>query len=195
MTRKRALAFGLFGLLIAAAVAQAAWYYQNGRWYYTPDIGSTVTWSGVTGSTANAVWSLTTTRYGFACVNPAYNEASETVMVRTVYLGSSAQVDNSGKKKRRQLTLTTDINTDHLATPADSIYCINPNWHPDPDSVLVYEFTASVKIYGCQGTNGDCSTLQSQTNYACTLPGTWSPLNLPPGGFDYDCTEEVVPLS
>src|SRR3989304_1102961 len=135
MTLKRILTVALVGLVLAVGVAQGGWFYQSGRWYYTPDIGSDVTFTNVTGSKANVVWNLETTRYAFACKNPAGNDASETVMVREVQLGSSAQVA-AAKKKKRDLTLSTHISTDSLAGPEDSIYCINPNWIPQANTVI-----------------------------------------------------------
>lgn len=194
MTSKRKLALTLGGLALVAATAavvEAGWFCAGGKWYYTPDIGSSITISALPNTTAQpatAVFSVHATRWGLACLNPANNMASETVVIRDVTVSSVANFTTPvGKKEKGKVTVTTDVNTDNLARNA---YCVNPNWNAQADSVLVYDFVGEINVYSCDKDNPtSCTTLQATNLYSCTLRGSYGPLNLPPANTPYDCVQ------
>ena len=181
---------GLALVAMAAAVVEAGWFCTNGRWYYTPNIGSSITISALPNTTAQpatAVFSAEATRWGVACLNPANNQASETVVIRDVTVQSVANFTTPvGKKNKGKVTVTTDVNTDALAK---NEYCVNPNWNAQPATVIVYDFVGTINIYSCDKDGTNCTGLQATNVYNCTLPGSYSPLNLPPANTPYDCTQ------
>ena len=141
-------------LLAVGAVAQAGWFYQSGRWFYTPDIGTeTSPYKGVPSSTENppkVVWTLTTSRYGCACRNAGGNFASEVVSVEPVdpgphfdELAGSDFID----KRKGIAKATGHIETEALCRTATTEPgqepCQNPNWYVDPEYDLVYAFKAT----------------------------------------------------
>jgi hypothetical protein len=205
MTLKRAGIVAVAGLGIAVGVAQAGWFFQSGRWYYTPDIGSEFTITRLPNNKdAQAIWTLETGTYGFACINPAGNEASETVMVRKVMFSGVDNIPRDEiKKQKGKAFVDTHIDTSSLGLDED---CVNPNWHaqncgpedvaaerctevdPKGDTVLVYEFTGTFAAKTCSSETS-CVTLAQET-YHCALPPGTSPLNLPdtPEEKEYTCT-------
>ena len=194
MTLKKALAVGCVGgVLAVAAVAQAGWFYQSGRWFYTPDIGTETTYKGVPSSTENppkVVWTLTTSRYGCACRNAGGNFASEVVSVEPVTLTDFDELAGSDfiDKKRGIAKATGHIETEGLCTP-ELVTCQNPNWYLDPEYDLVYAFKATAEAYAYDKKLGDYKPVpDSKQTYDCELSDyTASPLNLPAAGTPYNC--------
>jgi len=190
MTRKRALAFGLFGLLIAAAVAQAGWFYQNGRWYYTPDVGTESEYQGIPNPETQpsyVAWTMQTESWAVACRNRGANLASDVVSVeRAVVLTGVTAIDDSmiTDKTKGVAKVPGHIDTDNLAS---YVTCQNRNWYADPDTVLVYTFfgTSEAFLYNKKTKKYES---QSRQDFYCTLSDfSYGPLNLPGAGTPYTC--------
>jgi hypothetical protein len=193
MTLKRALAMGAVGVLLVVGAAQAGWFYQSGKWYYTPDVGTEVTYKGVPNPETQSSyiqWTLTTGSYGCACRNNGGNFASEVVSVEPVVLTAVDPIDSYQFDKTKGLaTALGHIETETLCTP-ERVTCQNANWYLDPDYDLIYTFTATSEAFVWDKKLGDYQPVAgSQVSYNCHLrdQASYSPLNLPPAGWPYDC--------
>jgi hypothetical protein len=193
MTLKRTIALAVAGLSLAVGVAYAGWFYQNGRWYYTPDIGTESIYKGVPNPETQpsyVQWTLTTVRYGCACRNNGGNFASEVVSVEPVTLTALDMINGSDflDKKRGIAMAAGHIDTEGLCSP-ERVTCQNPNWYVDPEYDLVYAFTGTTEAFLYNK-----KTLQyeavagSRQEVTCELSDyTASPLNLPAPGTPYNC--------
>jgi hypothetical protein len=187
------VAVAAVGLSLAAGVAYGGWYWQSGKWYFTPDIGTESTYKGVPNPETQpsyVQWTLTTVRYGCACRNRGGNFASEVVSVEPVTLTAVDAINGSDflDKKKGIALAAGHIDTDSLCTP-DRVTCQNPNWYLDPAYNLVYEFTGTTEafLYNKKTTQYE-PVAGSRQEVTCELSDTTaSPLNLPAPGTPYNC--------
>jgi len=198
MTLKRTLTVALVGVGLAVGVAQAGWFFQSGRWYYTPDIGTEVTLQGIPNPAtrpSKVVWTLTTESYDCVCYNNGGNFASEVVSVEGSETLSAVTPINESQltnKKKGIATVPGRISTDALCQPFDDdtqtgVVCQNSNWTVDPTKALIQSFDATSKAYllNKDGVTWDLQNTEEYSN--CTLPAGYSPLNPPPSGTNYVC--------
>jgi hypothetical protein len=198
MTLKRAVLVALIGVVLVVGVAQAGWFFQSGRWYYTPDIGSDITLKGIPNPEAQPsrlAWSFTSATYACACHNKGGNFASEVVSVEypvTVLAVEDIEPTDLIDKKKGIALVSGKIDTALLCKPetlaAAGVTCQNHNWSVDPESALVYVFSAKVEAFLKSKKTGEYESQGSQTYNNCTLSNlAYSPLNPPPGGTPYNC--------
>jgi len=197
MTSRRAVLAALIGVVLAVGVAQAGWFFQSGRWYYTPDVGAEVTLQGIPNPASHpskVVWTLTTERYDCACYNNGGNFASEVVSVEQfVTLSAVTPIDESQitSKKKGIATVPGTISTDELCKPFSDlnptgVVCQNPNWTVDPTKALIQSFDATSEAY-LQDKDGNWVLQNTQAYDNCKLPLGFSSLNLPPPNTNYVC--------
>ena len=196
MTLKRALLIAVVGFVVAVGVANAGWFYQSGRWFYTPDIGTEITYKGVplpqgADKPPQVVWTLQTTEYACACRNNGGNFASQVVSVVSVTLTAVDDLPPGDfiDKKKGIARATGHIDTDSLCSEP-LVQCQNDNWTPDPDSALVKAFkgTAEAFVWDKQLEQYVAVAGSKQTFENCTLADpSASPLNLPAAGTPYNC--------
>jgi len=191
MTLKKAMVVAVVGTALEAGVVQAGWFYQSGRWYYTPDVGTEVTYKGIPNPETQpsyVIWTLTTERYGCACRNNGGSFASEVVSVENVTLTGFDAIDQNDiiDKKRGIAKVTGHIDTEGLCAP-EKVTCQNPNWYVDPEFDLVYAFKASSEAF-LYDKKSDSYKSVSRQDFHCELSDyTASPLNLPAAGTPYNC--------
>jgi len=198
MTLKRAITIAVVGVGLAVGVAQAGWFFQSGRWYFTPDIGSDITLKGIPNPEAQPsrlAWSFTSATYACACHNNGGNFASEVVSVEypvTVIAVEDIDPTDITDKKKGIALVTGHIDTADLCTPATlaaaGVTCQNQNWSVDPESTLVYTFSATVEAFLLNKKTGLYESQGRQSYNNCTLSDlSFSPLNLPPPNTPYGC--------
>jgi len=195
MTLRRSVMAALIAVVLAVGVAQAGWFYQSGRWFYTPDIGTEITYKGVpvpggTDKPPQVVWTLTTTRYGCACQNNGGQFASEVVSLEAVDLTVVDDIEAADfiDKNKGIAKGTGHIVTDGLCTP-ELVTCQNSTWNPVPDSALVFTFTATAEAFAYNKKTGQYEPVAgSKQNYDCELSDfAATPLNPPAPNTPYNC--------
>ena len=197
MTLRRTVWVAAACSVLAAALVEAGWFYQSGRWFYTPDIGTEITYKGVplpggADRPPQVVWTVEATEYACACRNNGGNFASVSVSVESVILNGVDTIDPGDflDKKRGIARAEGHIATDGLCSP-ELVQCQSSTWTPDPDSALVKVFNATAEAFVWDKKLGAYVAVggSKQTFEDCVLSDlSATPLNLPAAGTVYNCS-------
>ena len=188
---KRTFAVGIVGVVLAATFggdALAHYYWVGGIPVYH-SLGSTeATISPVPNPAAHPAKAVRTAlieEYQFLCLNPAGNQSSLSVMLRSTSATTSQDLTQGNwNKQKGTVTLpAVTFNIDFLARAED---CINPQWIPQPQTLLVTKLQMILETLLCDDA-GNCVDPETKVIYHCTLEGGYDSLHLPPAGTLYTC--------
>lgn len=130
------------------------------------------------------------------CENPTNHQVAPGQSATQVVLVGEKQIDQSDitDKVRGKANVSVVLPDDSLLKPE---FCVNSNWNPI--DVIVRATSATLKAYKCEGPDADpCSEkiLTSTLEMNCALPAGYGfdnyPLNLPPPGTPYECSQPVI---
>jgi hypothetical protein len=206
MSLKKVIMIGLVCAVLVSlgAVAYAGWGGCCGFFYYG-SIETELTVQGGSSGDAFVLWMITPKEVEVLCANPAYNDASLTVVLRQVPISTMEEIpqDDQGTGRNGKLTVSGSVDTAGLVDDGD---CINPNWHalngedlnndgePDePDTVVVRVFDATAEIKVLDPKKG--TTTEFRATYTdCILDSMYGADNLPPDDEQvmYTCASETT---
>jgi hypothetical protein len=195
---KRTVTIGIVGVMLAATHggdAQAHYYMAGGYPIYHTLASGILTLASVPNPTthpAAAVRTALIEEYQFLCLNPAGNQASTTVMLRNVTFSVSQDVAEGNWNKKKGTVTLGAVDFDLGSLTLDSNDCVNPNWIPQPDTLLVTKLQLTIEALLCDDEGVNCSDLHSKTIYHCFLEGGYHAdfpggTGLPPSGTQYTC--------